>query len=449
MTKTSKNPLLAFFSSVQLALFLLFLMAGTSIIGTIIPQNAPPGRYLEQYGAKMARFMELLNLTDMYNSRWFLLLLLLFALNLIVCSLERIPQVIKIIKRDNLDTSADRLEKMGLRARVTLPGGAQEGEAHIRKVFQQQGWKPQQRQQKDGTLFFAEKGAWTRFGVYIVHLSILIVLLGALIGSSTVAKKLLRDPSFAFKGSVMIPESRQSEVIYAFKSGTPIELGFGVRCDYFTIEYYPNGMPKTYLSKVTVVEDGAEVLSTDIKVNSPLTYKGITFYQSSYQPYQDYVVTLQKGAAELQTSSIIPHSQQQQWSEAGITYGIINRENRGEVTRRVKVWLSDGQGEPSIFWVNLGQEALVERPSGSYTFQAKQLYATGLQVTKDPGVWLVYGGCILMLIGLYVAFFMSHRKLFAMLRSDGSSATILFAGSANKNKVGFEKKFEDLAGTNR
>lgn len=37
-----KNSLLAFFASVQLALFLLGLLASTAIIGTIIPQNADP-----------------------------------------------------------------------------------------------------------------------------------------------------------------------------------------------------------------------------------------------------------------------------------------------------------------------------------------------------------------------------------------------------------------------
>ena len=35
---------------------------------------------------------------------------------------------------------------------------------------------------------------------------------------------------------------------------------------------------------------------------------------------------------------------------------------------------------------------------------------TGLQVRKDPGVWVVYLGFIVMSIGLYIAFFMSHKK---------------------------------------
>ena len=44
------------------------------------------------------------------------------------------------------------------------------------------------------------------------------------------------------------------------------------------------GRPKDYKSKLKVLEQGKEVLSKTIEVNDPLTYKGYTFYQSSYDP---------------------------------------------------------------------------------------------------------------------------------------------------------------------
>ncbi|NOQ46599.1 MAG: hypothetical protein GQ559_08005, partial [Desulfobulbaceae bacterium] len=307
------------------------------------------------------------------------------------------------------------------------------------------------RREKDGgTLLFSQKGGWTRFGVYIVHTSILTVLLGAVIGSSSVAKNILRKPDFAFKGSIMLPETRETDFIYSFQTGKKIELGFTVRCNYFTIEYYANGTPKTYLSKVSVLEDGKPVMLKDGKtvhflvVNKPLTYKGITFYQSSYQPYQDFVVTVKNVTTGVTKSSVIPARKQINWKEGGAIFGIINQENFGEAIRRVKVWFTDNQGDASSFWINTGQEAVIKRPSGDYTFQAKQLYATGLQVAKDPGVWTVYIGCGMMLVGLMIAFFMSHRKIYAFIHEQDGQPQVLFAGSTNKNKVGFEKKFVDL-----
>jgi len=43
-----------------------------------------------------------------------------------------------------------------------------------------------------------------------------------------------------------------------------------------------------------------------------------------------------------------------------------------------------------------------------------------------------------------VAFFMSHRKVWAFVREENGRVTVLFAGSANKNKPGFEKIFTTI-----
>jgi len=242
----------------------------------------------------------------------------------------------------------------------------------------------------------------------------------------------------------MVPESQQTDVIYSFASGTQIPLGFTVRCDYFTIDYYDNGMPKEFLSKLTVLENGKEVLKKDIEVNDPLIYKGITFYQSSYQPYQDFIINLKNNATGVSKSSITPSREQISWEEGGVRFGIINMMTRGEAVQKLKIWFTDDQAEPSTFWIEPDREAIIKRPTGEYTLSAKQLYATGLQVSKDPGVWWVYIGCGLMLIGLLVAFFMSHRKIWALIYDENGKTTVLFAGSAHKNKVGFEKTFESL-----
>ncbi|MGE4559874.1 MAG: cytochrome c biogenesis protein ResB, partial [Desulfobulbus sp.] len=235
--------------------------------------------------------------------------------------------------------------------------------------------------------------------------------------------------------------------IITFKENRHIDLGFQLRCDDFSIEYYPNGMPKTYRSLVTLFEDGQSARQEKIEVNKPLTYKGVTFYQSSYQPYQNYKVTLTREADGLSTASVITAGDEISWHPAEVSYGIINQERKGEVTRRLKIWFTDHQGEPSIFWTDAGKETVIKRPGGTYHLRMDQMYATGLQATKDPGVGLVYGGCVLMLIGLYVAFFLSHRRLFAFVREDGNQCRIFCAGDANKNRVGFEKNFSELIKT--
>ena len=70
---------------------------------------------------------------------------------------------------------------------------------------------------------------------------------------------------------------------------------------------------------------------------------------------------------------------------------------------------------------------------------------TGLQVAKDPGVNIVWFGCALMVIGLIMAFFLSHQRVWVRLAqgTDGRVEVVL-AGSASRNRLAFEKRFEKL-----
>lgn len=430
------NSIWDFFASVKLALFTLFLLSTTSIIGTVVPQKESAQWYIDKYGEATANLFQILSFTpDMYSSVWFLSLLGLLCSNLIVCSLERFPGVWRQIKADNLDTPLNRLEKMTPQHRWQSHSLPQSVANSLKNALKSNGWKAEERKVDNGTLLFAQKGAMTRTGVYIVHVSILMIFAGAIIGSS-----------LGFKGSVMLPETRTTDEIYTVGTQTPVELGFEVRCDRFNIEFYDNGMVKAYRSQLTVLEEGKVVKEKSIVVNDPLTHKGITFYQSSYQPYQEFLVTITNKKTGLSTTTIIPYQQQHSLEDSDIRFGIINAEGRGESVSKMKVWFTDDKGEPSLFWLDDGEQVTVERELSNYTVSAKQMYATGLQVAKDPGVWTVYTGCFMMIFGLIVAFFMSHQRVWLYIREEpDNKSSILMAGNANKNKADFENKLQALA----
>jgi cytochrome c biogenesis protein len=66
---------------------------------------------------------------------------------------------------------------------------------------------------------------------------------------------------------------------------------------------------------------------------------------------------------------------------------------------------------------------------------------TGLQVAKDPGVWIVWFGCILMMAGIYAAFFMSHRRIWVRIEN----GVVLIGGNSSKNHAGFHIFMEQLS----
>jgi cytochrome c biogenesis protein len=72
---------------------------------------------------------------------------------------------------------------------------------------------------------------------------------------------------------------------------------------------------------------------------------------------------------------------------------------------------------------------------------AEPRYYTGLQVTQDPGVWVVYSGFILMIIGCYVTFFMSHQRIVRR----GETSHVLVVGTSAKNKLAMQRKVKKIA----
>jgi cytochrome c biogenesis protein len=74
-------------------------------------------------------------------------------------------------------------------------------------------------------------------------------------------------------------------------------------------------------------------------------------------------------------------------------------------------------------------------------------YFTGLQVSYEPGQWAVWAGCILMGVGLVMAFYFVHIRFWAVPISDDRGRLVLWVGaSASKNRDQFEQRFRQLVG---
>lgn len=424
----STNPLWRLFSSVQLAIFTFFALASTSIIGTIIPQHRPLHFYTDTYGSYWGHVFSVLDIPDMYGSWWFTTLLFVLCLNLIVCSIDRFPVTQRKINASNLSFSLKKIESMPCVCSFQQTNTATRDS--IISTLTHQGWHIKQTVSEKGTLLFSQKYAWSHYGVYLVHLSIIIIFAGALIGSF-----------FGFKGSVMIPELGNTDKIYSQLTSVAIPLDFEVHCERFDIEYYDTGMPKTYRSHLKIVKDGKEVITKKIEVNKPLSYEGITFYQASFEGFQSFIIHLTDLKSGVTTQFTSDFQEQKELPEEGLKIGILNAMTTDKHVDKMKIWVTDGTSEPVTLWLDNDTESVISGLNKEYKISVKQMYATGLQVTKDPGVWFVYSGCIMLLLGLYIAFFISHQKIWLIFKNDNS---VILAGTCNKNLIGFNKKFEKI-----
>ncbi|MCD6184800.1 MAG: cytochrome c biogenesis protein ResB [Deltaproteobacteria bacterium] len=441
-SRKSGNKIWKFFVSVKLTVVVLLTLAATSVIGTFVPQNASPGAYINTFGEIPCRIFSFLDIFDMYHSWWFCFLLLLLGINILICSIDKLSSVWKIIFIKNPKFNLSRYKKLSSKKDFVV----QQTSSALRESYQKFVSKNFKyikiNDLENGFYIFAEKGRWTRLGVYCVHLSILLLLLGGLIGSI-----------FGFEGRVNITEGETAQNIRLTPTGAKHKLDFAIKCDFFKVNFYDSGAPKEYRSGLTLIEDGKPVLQKEIKVNTPLRYKGINIFQSSYgssppkyaalnfvssktglmyheKTFFEKETNLPEGAGRLivkkftRSSSFMGHK----LGEAFLATLLFDNKEPVEITLPVRF--------PSFDRMRKGA-LIISADSPPYY--------TGLQVTYDPGVWIVYTGFILIIIGCWITFFMSHQSLCIEVTQKGAKSSVMIAVTANKNRFGMNNKINNLA----
>ncbi len=452
------------FASVKTAVVIFALISLTSIVGTIIEQQADPEKNIKvlskmfglshEAGHSVLGVLDKLGFTDMYHSWWFLAFLLLFAANLIICSLDRLPRVLKLVQEKIRPVPVDYIEKMSVKNSVTLKGKPAGIKEKIVSAMSGIGFKPVEHAEGQTVQFYAEHGNYSRLGVYIVHLSILIILAGAILGIF-----------FGYNAFLNLPEGEISSVAYRDR-GVEVPLGFELRCDNFDVEYYPDTeMPKSYKSWLTVLKNGQEVMKKSIVVNDPLKFEGVTFYQSSFGLHPD---GFGKGVVILKASSKDGKAEQVNL-KVGDKFFIPGTAVEGHVRDFSPALSFDESGKAFTFAEQMVNPAIyvdfiengVKKNSGWLLKRFPKTWDlpdgnrvefvdlwgvqyTGMQVRKDPGVGIVYLGCIIMAIGLYMTFFMSHRRVWLSLTEEKNSVKVSIGASANRNKATLERKVEKL-----
>ena len=428
-----------FFCSLKLTIILLLLLAVTSIIGTVLQQNAPAAEYIREYGQSNYELFKALQFTDMYHSAWFIGILALFSVNLICCSITNFPRVWKFVKDPTLVPGDGLLKNSANRGEITSKKSQEELAGPVAAFLNKEFGKSVKTEKNGSIYFFAQKGIYSRFGAYVTHVSILIIMAGAIIGNV-----------WGYKAWVNIVEGSEVDMVQSRKGGQ-IPLGFTVRCDDFDVSYYPgSNRPKDYNSDLVVLENGKEILRKTIEVNDPLTYKGITFYQSSYGAAGTARFKVRiKNNESGDTMEIVAERGKQLKLPDGYAFAVTdfteNDRNFGPAIQ-LHVNSPDGKhGNPFVVWKNF-PEFDVKR-GGVFSFSLlniDQPQFTGLQVAKDPGVNIVWAGCFLMVFGSLTAFFFSHKRVWVRLSEQNGKTKVTIAANAHRNQPGFSLAFEEI-----
>jgi len=454
-----------FFCSLRLTLVNLLLLFLAMIAGTFVnPQNDSLLNIERAFAHKPLvlwsyRWFELY---DLFHSWWFTLLLASLALNLIACSIERLPRIWYLVRYP--ETRLDHV--VGLRFRAAPVATTLSAEAIAEKL---RALNYRVRPAEGG--LFAEKGRYARFGVWVVHLSLLLILGGGIVGRLTAFEGVANVPQGGGQADAFLerrPDGTQFRHKLVDRDGRP----FLVQCDDFRLKEFEPGRPKAFESDLRPFRKrpdgsaGEELARETITVNHPLRYAGLTFYQASYQQLDEGMrarVKMLDKATGAEVERLAAPGEPIEAAD-GLSYELVNYQDDypgglGPAVQVVRIEEPPGsrpapgpdgrvrpsrQAKISTFWV-FARQPLFDRDNRDdrFAFRFDRLtpfYATGLQIARDPSTPVVYTGCFLLFFGIGIAFYTSHKRVWAQLR-DGKLA---LGGAAHRNAEAFGREFDEL-----
>jgi len=438
-------------SSIKTGVILIILVVIFSAAGTVILQRpmTEPDDMARAYSPGMLRLLDATGLTDVYHARWFLALMTLVSFSIIAASLERFPNAWRYFARPHKSPDEGFRRVLPIQAHVPITDEEQ-GLGAAERAFHHMHLRSERIVRPDRFSLFAERNRISEMAVYIVHASLLLIFLGAIV-----------DGLYGWRGFLMLtPGSASNQV--EMKNGTNRALPFSIQCNGTGEETYTDGTPKRWWSKLAVVDNGREVSSKEIVVNDPLVYRGVRFYQASYgrtgkldrlvlnaiprnangQAHEislspNQIVSLDADT-KVQVAEFIP--------DFVVQDGHVYARSNDMVNPAVHLIVTSEQNNKVVnFWLP-EIPGIAENAASPYILEPKDLKTgvfTGLEVSHEPGQWAVWAGVVLMAIGLTFVFYVVHVRYWVVPVQDARGNLALWVGgSANRNRDAFEQTFK-------
>lgn len=388
-----------------------------------------------------------LEMYDVFASWWFGLVIVILLINLIACSIERLPKIWIDVWHPRRQLSDEQLRGIRHVWRGRIPASDREKAERVVAAVLGQGTTTST--EGDVRFSFRERQRWGRFGVYIVHTGLVMIMVGGIINGKT-----------KMDGMMMITEGTSGRLVRLRGPGNlpyVFDLGFAVHCDDFNLKTFINGAPMEYESDLSVIDPTAPVnpvVKKHIEVNDPLQYRGYTFYQASYAPVAgDQLVELDVGprGGQRRTHSLAIGDKVTMEDGTTLVPVEVIEEFAGLGSAvRVQETSTGADGPHTTSYVVFRAYPDFDREvrRGKFDVQFRgfdQQYATGIQVGRVPWVPLIFSGFVVLFIGMAMAFLMSHRRYWARLAPAGDGKLeLVVAGAARRHQYVFGEEFARL-----
>ena len=457
--------------NLRTGIVLLILVVIASALGTFVLQRpvTEPEKLARAYSPETLRWLDRLTLTDVFHAWWFLALMSLVSLSIIVISVDRFPNAWRFYARPYRKT--DSHFRAALPTKIELPiSNTEDGLNAAERALKKTGWPVERIADRNEPSLYSERHRFSVMAVYIVHASLLLIFGGGII-----------DGVFGYSGYMALQKGQTSNAI-ELRTGGMKQLPFSVKCNGAGQENYADGSPKRWWSNLAVVQDGREIEAKQIVVNDPLVHNGLRFYQASFgntgklnglkvavtpdttglsttanlagaapSPSRDMTLSLNEPVRLDSTTTV---TLAEYIPDFFVRDNQVFKRSDDPVNPAFRLQVQSASAkEAATLWIFPAYNSAAQGATTKYKFDFRDMemgYYTGLEVSHEPGQWLVWGGVLLMGLGLFVAFYLVHMRVWiAAVTNPQGNLVLWIGGQANKNRDRFEEKFNDLVGNIR
>ena len=407
-------------ADLRFSIFILLLISFFSITGTIIEQDQSIESYKINYPLTNPVFgfltwdrIIILGLDHVYKTWWFFLLIFLFGLSLISCTfLQQLPSL-KIARRCQFFRKPGQFYRLKI---FTTLNNFSLNKILLRikenqySLFQQK------------NIIYCYKGLIGRIAPILVHFSMILILVGTIIGSL-----------FGFKAQEMVPKTENFHIQNILINGQLTNIpNTSTRINDFWITYTKNKTISQFYSDISVLNaQGLETERKTIAVNYPLIYKNIYYYQTDWNLVGLRFQTLNNEIMEYPLINIL-NNQNKVWltwipTAKSLTEGFI-------------ALVDNLEGYCSIYnetGTFLGNIELNETLEFKQDFTLLEIISsTGLQIKTDPGIPLIYLGFFFLMLSTLISY-ITYSQIWIVQ----NNKKLFIGGTTNRAVFDFELEF--------
>lgn len=437
----------AFFHNKKVGLFLILTTGLLSLIGALARQMpasvrldaAAKAAWLEEvrpiYGG-WTDIVDAIGVFRIFSSPLFLTVTGLLALSIIACTTHRLPTVWRQGFRPRTSVSERFFEHTKLAEHLDSPLGAEETGEVIAASMRRRRYRVIQ--DADGTTIFSDRFHWAPLGTAVSHTGYVVIMAGFLVSSFAGFRADNFDltigmPRDVGHGTGLTAEAASFVDAYDQATGTPID----------------------YVSDLILSRDGEVVARQDVRVNEPLILDGVYFHQASFGV--SAIVEVTEGDGGTLFSGGVPLA----WRtpDQTLQYGVEVLEELGlelfvisNASGSTTPGLSAGQVRFEVYPMD-SREPLgaVTVDAGSATtigdltvsFDREQKY-TSLIVKRDPGSWVVWLGCALLIVGMTATLGLRHRRQWVRVTPTRTGSFVQIATTDKPDSVR-SRNFRELS----